>query len=210
MSVSTSLRFKRLFERSGKLSAEVFYLIVIWQLFLLCVSEKLFINSQTLLQTSWCWGPGKSQQWFPCCCSWSPPMPSLCSSAGPLFYWGPVREPIQHHTPAELPEIPPFLPDSSPRGVTSAGPGTLGRSVEGFYRQFNKSIIQCKSLCLNSSLTRLEAPRTVSGFSMTISVVTCPSTASVMFSTVQLMAGSLILNQLSAYQPMRNHTYFLP
>lgn len=58
--------------------------------------------------------------------------------------------------------------------------------------------------------TMLETPRTVSGFSMTISVVTCPSTASVMFSTVQLIAGSLILNQLSAYQPIRNHTYFFP
>lgn len=62
----------------------------------------------------------------------------------------------------------------------------------------------------NKSLTRLEAPRTVSGFSMTISVVTWPSTASVICSTVQLIDGSFILNQLSAYQPIRNQTYFFP
>ena len=61
-----------------------------------------------------------------------------------------------------------------------------------------------------SVLTRLDAPRTVSGLSMTISVVTWPSTASVICSTVQLMDGSWILNQLSAYQPMRNHTCFFP
>lgn len=59
-------------------------------------------------------------------------------------------------------------------------------------------------------LTILEMLRVFSGFSMTISVVMCPSTASLISSSVQLMFASLMRNQLSAYQPIRNQTYFFP
>lgn len=65
-------------------------------------------------------------------------------------------------------------------------------------------------LCPPQPCTMLEILRVFSGLSMTISVVTCPSTASAISASVQLMAGSLMRNQLSAYQPMRNQTYFLP
>lgn len=126
MSATASLKFKKAFWQVWEMN--------VWSIlshcYLTAISPLLFINLQTLLQTSWCWGLGIFQQWFPCCCSWSPPIPSLWSSVGPPFYWGPVREPTRHHTPTELPETRLFLLGFCPRDVTSAAPETLGRSVE--------------------------------------------------------------------------------
>lgn len=83
----------------------------------------------------------------------------------------------------------------------------------GYHRltgfSFQQDMATCPCL-LRLFLTILEMLRVFSGFSMTISVVMCPSTASLISSSVQLMFASLMRNQLSAYQPIRNQTYFFP
>lgn len=78
--------------------------------------------------------------------------------------------------------------------------------------------LNCKMLCTSASTIKMYCslitmPTSVVVFSwckMTASVVKWPSSASSSCSTVQLWRSSRVRYQLSGYQPMISHTYFLP